>query len=175
MKKPSKAPEPLRIFIQANNFVLAHHVLASQRADWLNATAYAGMVVAAFAAELYMKTLICLEAKAVPKLHDLKKLFDQISPERRSRIEHHWSEQVLRNERKFRDAERDLRTQLPRDLGIALTRGANAFEALRYAYEEAASENTFVLGDLPACVREVIVEIKPEWRGITDNPNVISG
>lgn len=130
------------------------------------------MVLAAFASELYMKTLIGLEGKAIPRQHNLEKLFGQISAERRSRVEFHWNENVRRNEHQFADGDRNLKTKLPRALNLALSRGAKSFEELRYAYEQRSPEGAFVLGNLPVCLREAIVEIKPEWREITDNPNI---
>jgi hypothetical protein len=165
--------DPLKIFIQGNNFVLAHHILVMQRSDLMEATAYAGMVVAAFAAELYMKTLICLEGNPVPQSHDLKNLFDGISVERQNRIQYYWDRQIIKNEPKIAAAERALRTIIPRDLDTALSIGRDAFDALRYVYEDRSRTGSFHLGDLPMLLREVIVEINPSWRDIATNPNVM--
>jgi hypothetical protein len=174
-RHPPKDLDPLKIFIQANNFVLAHHVLVMQRTDWMQATAYAAMVVAAFASELYMKTLICLEGNQVPNSHDRKNLFEMISADRKARTEYHWDKVTLKNEHQLLAAERDLKSVIPRDLDTALLLGRDAFDSLRYVYEERQRTGGFHLGDLPACLREVIVEINPHWKDITTNPNVMSG
>jgi hypothetical protein len=61
--------------------------------------------------------------------------------------------------------ERELGHRVPRDLESALTMGAKTFEEMRYLFEESATQAQFLLLDLPQLLQEVILEMKPEWRG----------
>ena len=55
----------------------------------------------------------------------------------------------------------------PRDLLTSLSEGNKGFVDLRYSYEgQTGLRLRFRLGDLPRMLRKVILEMKPEWRGL---------
>jgi len=130
------------------------------------------MVLSAFASELYLKCLLCLETGKVPQTHNLKALFRDLSPALRKQLEELWEadinsrperQKVLDEIRKLPGGE-ELRT----DLQYALDVGADAFRELRYFYE--TEKSFFLLSDFPNLLHKVILQRMPQWGTIPTIP-----
>jgi HEPN domain-containing protein len=74
------------------------------------------VVLGALTTELFLKCLISIETGKASHGHDLKELFDELSPETRARIERAWDNDIvpLRN-KEWDDIER-FGLEMPRDL-----------------------------------------------------------
>src|ERR1019366_9390578 len=168
MKKPSVALDPHEIFLHAYHFHECDHRLrkgpSSKDLDEVALIAHPSMVLSAFASELYLKCLLCIETGKVPRGHELKGFFLRLDPSTRKRLEDLWNESLGRAERKREFAclrklpEGD---RLQSDLLYALGISANAFEELRYLYE--TKRSYFLLGDFPDMLHKVIFEKFPDW------------
>jgi hypothetical protein len=159
--------DPLQIYLQANSFCRAFQLLA--KTDDPNVLPMIGtpvMVISAFASELFLKCLICLEAGKSPHRHHLKPLFDRLPKHIQDRVEELWNQIVVPLRKPLFDAaERESGRPVPRDFRSALKAGNNAFGDIRYSYEpEQAKKVAFYIGDLPLLLRTVTWELKPEWR-----------
>ncbi len=168
-----KKPDPALIFLQADGFSRAYNMLADQRHLSPSEAAtigYPQIVISAFAIELYLKCLICIETGKAPRGHHLKQLFDRLSPETRRRICAIWDGEVKTRRASLWDAmEASSPTAtgpVPRALPEALACGNKAFEKVRYIYEGNNADVIFILTDLPTVLRRVIVDKRPELRNI---------
>ena len=83
-----------KIFVHASHFHESDHRLRNtvpaDRPDQLPLVAHPSMVLSAFATELYLKCLLCLETGRAPHGHHLRNLFDQLLPETRERLKALW-------------------------------------------------------------------------------------
>jgi hypothetical protein len=167
-KTPKAALDPHKIFLHAFHFHESDHRLrnsvSSDNPDQIMLIAHPSMVLSAFATELYLKCLLCIETGRVPNEHNLKSLFLRLDLSTRKRLEDLWDEDIRHPERQKalgyirRLPEGD---QLQLDLMYALDVGANAFIELRYLYETQSSH--FILSDFPNILRKVILERFPSW------------
>jgi len=178
MKKPSAALDPHEIFLHAYHFHECDHRLrkgpSSKDIDEVAIIAHPSMVLSAFASELYLKCLVCVETGNVPRGHDLKGLFLGLDSSTKKRLEDLWNESLRRPERQRElDCIRglpggdQLQTDLPNAIGIS----SKAFEELRYLYETKSSK--FLLGDFPDMLHKVILERFPDWGFVTPTKNVV--
>ena len=69
----------LRSFAHAESFYRALEILLQVPEKQLRGIVEAGLVLSAFASELYFKTLICIEAGRAPRSHQLYDLFLSLS------------------------------------------------------------------------------------------------
>jgi len=122
------------------------------------------LVMSAFASELYLKTLICIENGDVPRGHNLETLFKTLEVETRHQIDGLWDTDIrhplkkvsleqLRATEKGKDVRNDLR--------YALKIGAKGFEAMRYLYEK--EDCHFLLADFPYILRIAILRRHKDW------------
>jgi hypothetical protein len=170
MPRPPKAQHNcFKIFEHASRFHESDHRLRNtvpaDRPDQLPLVAHPSMVLSAFASELYLKCLLCLETGKAPQTHNLKTLFDALKPETKRRLEELWDAEIRTPKRqKVLDHIRTLpeRDKLRTDLPSVLKLGANAFQELRYFYE--AKQSFFLLSDFPNLLRAVILERMPWWE-----------
>jgi HEPN domain-containing protein len=98
-KPAKKGLDPLKIFIHASNFHKSYEMLlrsavpeGTQQADE-NIVAIIGhpaLMISAFASELYLKCLICVETDAVPNTHDLNVLFRALRVSTRHELDTLW-------------------------------------------------------------------------------------
>lgn len=168
MKRPPKAGlDPCKIFDHATHFHASDHRLQNtvpfDKPEQLPLVAHPSMVLSAFASELYLKCLLCIETGLVPNTHNLKKLFDGLKPSTKSRLEALWDEHLKSPQRKkIFDHLRTLPEgkNLRPDLEHALDLGADSFIELRYIYENGSV--FFLLGEFPNLLRQTILERFPE-------------
>ena len=107
------------------------------------------MVLSAFAAELFLKTLLVLEGQNPPEIHHLGTLFKRIHNNRtKTQIKALWDASVAEREGEFQQNKRFLGITIPRDLRSALSDCGDAFKLLRYAYEDPA-KGKFYIVDFP--------------------------
>jgi hypothetical protein len=101
------------------------------------------MVLSAFASELYLKCLLCLETGRAHRSHHLRNLFDKLQPTTQERLKALWEvesnkparQRVLAHIRSLPGGER-----VKDDLPSVLQLGANAFQEIRYLYEMEKSD-----------------------------------
>ena len=87
--------DPFDMFVQGHRFFNAHELLYRYvPKDQLMYLHIPCSVLAAFAIELYMKCIVCIETGHPPKGHHLALLYKQISPQSRKRIEELWDDYV---------------------------------------------------------------------------------
>jgi hypothetical protein len=123
------------------------------------------IVLGAFTTELFLKCLIRIEARGTPRTHDLKELFGKLSPATRARIKNLWDSDIaVRRNKEWDGLEERFLLKIPRDLPSALAKGSNAFDRVRYSYEGNTEDLHYYLGDLPALLERVILEMKPEYE-----------
>jgi Family of unknown function (DUF5677) len=178
MKKPSAALDPHEIFLHAYHFHESDHRLrkgpSTKDIDEVMLIAHPSMVLSAFASELYLKCLLCVETGKVPKEHHLKSLFLRLDLSTRKRLQDLWNESLKRPERQRElDCIRGLPEgdQLQPDLLNVLGLCSNAFEELRYLYETKGSY--FLLHNFPDMLHTVILERFPDWGFVTPTKNVV--
>jgi hypothetical protein len=155
--------DPMKIFIHASHFHESDHRLRNtvpaDRPQDVPLVAYPAMVLSAFASELYLKCLLCIETGGVPKGHNLKKLFDALQPITRLQLENLWDAYVRTPERmKVLNHIRTLPggDKVRLDLRFALDIGTGSFIELRYCYEKQSSH--FLLGHFPNLLPKVILD-----------------
>jgi hypothetical protein len=163
------AYEPRDIFMHAYHFHESDHrlrdTISSKNLDQVAIIAHPSMVLSAFASELYLKCLLCIETGSVPKGHNLRDLFLRLDASTRKHIDDLWDEE-LRRPHKQRELNfiRGLPggDQLQTNLSYVLEISAKGFEELRYIYETDCPR--FLLGEFPNILHKVILERHPEWR-----------
>jgi hypothetical protein len=151
---PKPKYDPFKIFEHASHFHESDHRLRNSaphdKPDQIALIAHPAMALSAFASELYLKCLLCIETGNVPTGHNLKKLFDALQPATRHRLEDLWDADIRRPERaRTLDHIRTLPggSGLRLDLFYALDVGADSFIELRYFYEK--RQSYFLIGDFP--------------------------
>jgi len=117
--------------------------------------------VAALATELLLKSLISDEGlNAVPRSHDLERLYGLIEQATKVDIEAQWGELMKLPEM----AERLRQSPSHKmELGACLTESKDAFENYRHIYEP-SRQVAFTVGSLPHLLRNIILTMHPEWR-----------
>ena len=123
-------------------------------------------VFGAFTLELYMKCLYVLDFDQNPRWgHNLKELFEFLSPETRQKTEIYFNEfsapHVVQSSEKI---VQELGLDRPPDLMTELGKCTTAFEFFRYAFEGKAEPQNYTLGNLEFALRRVILERKREWK-----------
>lgn len=159
-KKAPKPIDPRSVFHQAYH-VLQADLFLRQKNNGLEpeSAARASMILSAFELELLFKTLILLDGRTPPPTHRLDVLFRQLHNKHKRLIERAWETDPGGRVKiaPFAKAHRH-----PSDLPNAIIVCANAFEKMRYHYEDGA---VYYLQGLPTIVANVILEeIQPDWR-----------
>ena len=125
------------------------------------------IVIGALTIELFFKCLACIETGEAPWGHNLKELYDALSPETRARIQRDWDTDILvHRKNEWDEIEKGLGRQIARDLPSALAAASKTFERIRYSYEGNTVDLQYFLHDLPQLLGQVILELKPEWTGL---------
>ncbi|MEW6438128.1 MAG: hypothetical protein AB1508_13280 [Pseudomonadota bacterium] len=177
--KPALSAE--KIFVHATRFHKSfEQLLNSVRPEdggktpdqEIGVVAHPAMVLSAFASELYLKCLLCVETGETPRDHNLKRLFDKLAENTRRDVEDLWDIDIRQHDK--RQLIGRLRT-LPKgkdmrfDLRSALELGAEAFIKLRYYYEE--EDTYFLLLHFPIVLRVAILKLFPLWDEILPPPS----
>ena len=168
--------DPIKIFQHATNFHESDHRLRNTITPdkpEIILIAQPSMVLSAFASELYIKCLLCIENGKLPNEHNLKTLFMQLAPSTRRRIEELWDEDTKHPNRQatfnfIRSMPGGENLQF--DLHYALKISATAFVDLRYFYEN--QQAFFILGEFPDILRKVTLEKCPHWTAIPAIPAI---
>ena len=150
--------DPFQMFKHAARFVETDEYLRTRAigSGIETSMAVATMLLGAFAIELLLKTLLILENREPPATHRLNILFRQVGHKRRRRIIEAWETQARPRLKQF-TAE-----GVPTDLPNALVHCGDAFDRLRYPYEEPRG-TTFYVGGLGRILLEEIATERPEW------------
>jgi len=160
-QKPLPKPiDPRAVFELAYRFCLADEHIRDKNNLQAPMMAAPSMVMSAFASELLLKCLLLIENSEIVQTHHLDKLYQQLSHSQKRRIDAIW-------ETKARPRVQDFCQMhgLPSDLANALVTCGQAFERLRYGYED-PDKQRFYIAELPRILCEVIIEARPEWRAI---------
>lgn len=162
-QRKSRTIKAIDIFAQASRFSYAdrfirRHDLNPQEIYLMSGPS---MVLSAFAIELFLKCLLHMERGCAPNTHRLNVLYRQISNKRKRRIEELWAAHVNENSRDY-DLAPYRKTPMPKDLIGCLRECRDAFQLLRYAYED-PDKQLFYLGELPEILRRAILEFNPDW------------
>lgn len=128
------------------------------------------MVLAAFAAELFLKCLHCIDSNDVPPGHSLKQLYSDLPKLRRDSIVAYWNGMMADQKEMLDQRDKNYGTNIPRDLDTAIAELDCGFENLRYVYEN--HQFKFYVSDLPTVLRTVILQIQPTWGSFYRNPDV---
>ncbi len=167
--------DPLKIFQHASSFHISYDKLSKSvphDEENIGLIIHPAMTLSAFASELYLKCLLCVETGDVPNGHNLKKLFDGLDLMTRRELDDIWDSDIRRPEkRKVLDQLYDARVGKPLrlDLRYALDVGANSFIELRYFYEKERA--FFLLADFPYILRKVILNRLPSWGTVLPKPS----
>lgn len=160
IKKPP--PDPKAVYDHADRFHITEFVLRNEidtaRTGVHNTIKIPGMVLSAFAAELYLKCLLLLEGTKPPREHNLYKLFLALSADAQTQVKAQWTEAMAATEHIIREMETTYNLTVPRDLDTALLECGDSFELLRYVFE--GHQVKFYITQLPLVVRNTI-------RGVT--------
>jgi hypothetical protein len=173
MKTRSAGPDPFKIFMNAERFRQADLLLRSVQDERLAvAIASPALILSAFASEIYLKCIICIETAESAHGHHLKNLFRRISPSVRGAIEQRWEVYVSSplRQRMYAALASVNGSPVPTDLDWTLSEGSSAFTSLRYMHESDELKTKFLLGDLPNILRDVIIGMRPEWAFMTHGP-----
>jgi len=117
----------------------------------------------AFAAELYLKCLLSIECKPVPKSHDLQRLYLELSPESRAKLRKRHDELAKDNATlsEFRK-----RFGIKTDLESLLEDGKDVFTQFRYLFGGIRGRTKglgFLLELFGQVLRNRILDLRPEW------------
>jgi hypothetical protein len=169
MAAPAKPKiDPADIWVHADCFYQTLALLCNvdpYNAQLAITVAQPTMVVGALTIELFLKCLICIETGSVQRGHDLKELFDLLRPQTQSRVQREWDTLILPfRAPEWDTTEKQLGVTIARDLPSALSAGSEAFEKIRYSYENENENLQYYLQDLPRILGRVILELKPEWK-----------
>lgn len=163
-KKPTLAADPFHTFLQGLNFHVTGNILRDHEAlaPFLATTTLPSLVVTAFSIEMYLKCLLSIETGHVPAVHVPKNLFDLLAPKTKDRTRALWLAKVQMKANHWAVAAPG--EPPPYDLDAALAEAADPFVKLRYANEGPVNLR-FRLSDLPEVLRDVILEMRPDWVG----------
>jgi len=174
MKKQVKPPsDPIKIYVQAEQFRFADAVLRrdprmNSSPEYFSYVGIPSIVLSAFASELYLKCLLALEGKDVPKTHNLKTIFKRLRGKTQNRLTDRWTTYLKTTEDGIRLVNK-YENYDASDLLTVLADGSNTFDEIRYSFER-TPKTEFVISNLPWLIRDEILDLKPEWK--TTGPKV---
>jgi hypothetical protein len=150
--------DPHDIFLSAIEFEQATRILG--KLPYLVFVGDPFAVLGAFAVELYLKCLLMLDTGASVRGHNLRKLYNSLSPKMKQHVK-----ELYDRRRKGYVAWSPYHAI---NLDMLLDRCSDVFEVARYRYEKnnskAASGSWSVIEPLRDAVKIAIWEIKPEWK-----------
>src|SRR5579859_7823968 len=130
----STTANPFKVFNSACSFRRAATLLKEAYKNGESELNYPLATNAAFAAELFMKCLLYLDAVIVPKTHSLKNVFCKLNKTHREQITNLFKEEVKKKPHisKLEAFEPNFKFEIDNVLEAT----ANAFEEWRYIFEE---------------------------------------
>jgi hypothetical protein len=159
--------DPIHVFVHAEQFRAAGRWLTeAPKQGFPLPVDLAIPVCAAFALELYFKCLLAIDGIPIPPEHDLKKLFNKLSPEHKERIKH-LSEPYMDDVRVWlKEEHQKLGKPVPTvDFNFVLRASKNAFEVARYLYETGLPGGKGWIADsIIEGARGRILELHPDWE-----------
>lgn len=133
----------------------------ADRPGFHNPFAFPSMAMSAFTVELYLKCLVWLEGTASPWGHDLKELFDMVSPMRQAGIDRRFQASL------GPETITEWKTRFPGfdgSAGSALALNHDFFQRARYAFDYVSKTGEgYLCCLLKYAIREVIIEVEPTW------------
>jgi hypothetical protein len=173
----SPTVDPSRIFEQADCFYKALAVLCNVEPEDTQLAVTLGepvMVIGALTIELFLKCFLCIDSGKVPRTHNLRELFEKLSPSTQKRIQEGWDKIAAHRAEEWSHLEKSLGITIARDLPSALAAGGGAFQQIRYSYEGNTQQLQYYLQDLPRLLGRIALEIKPEWQTLRRNYRPLS-
>jgi hypothetical protein len=159
--------DPEKLFLHGVSFHEAQIVLTEQTPDVHSVEARAmaapACVLSAFACELFLKCLVCIERGYQPRGHDLLVLFNLLSAQTRERLREIWAHHAQTYQDKVQEFRAMHGFTFETELVAALKKGRRAFDLIRYRHEERREEFAFYLGALPYMLRNRAFELRPDW------------
>src|SRR5579862_6598059 len=147
MKKPRKDLDARKIFNHAERFHWTDDYLRRHNDQRVvEMVLLPTMVLSAFAAELYLKCLHCIDSSQVPPGHSLKQLYLDLPKLRRDSIVTFWDGMMIEQKEMLDRRDKDFGTNIPRDFDTAMAESDRGFENLRYVYED--DQFKFYVSDL---------------------------
>ncbi len=160
----------LYIFLAGTNYFRTQQLIHSAVDYNLNRLVEGGYalpaaMLSAFASELILKCIICIETGKIPHGHALKALFDQLSSDSQVELQRLWGDYAQQRAEEWDYLEEKYESEIPRSLTEALEAGTNAFEALRYAHHEKPNKSFagYVLDDFPHLLGRRALQLRPQW------------
>jgi hypothetical protein len=172
-RSPNARPDPFKIFMNAERYRQADLLLRSFGDQQIAvAVASPALILSAFASEIYLKCIICLETGELAHGHHLKNLFRLIGPSTRRAIQQRWDVYVSSplRQRMYAALASVNGSHVPTDLDWTLSEGSSAFTSLRYMHEVENLNTKFLLGDFPNVLRDVIIQMRPQWAFMAHGP-----
>lgn len=166
--------DPVEAYMQAEHFRVADECLRHMMTIAPDVQKRAMLVIpsmttSALATELYFKSLIASEnSGAIPVEHHLFELFDRIKNQQfKAALEQAWDLNMQRPllQRMRKAFEQSGEGPFETTLIGSLREGGDVFEKTRYSYEP-GNTHASQLGDLPHLIAPIILDVKPEWRGV---------
>jgi HEPN domain-containing protein len=127
------------------------------------------MVCDSFAAELYLKCINHLASGTYPSTHDLKRLFSRLSNDWQQLVEEKFNEVLMSLPPEFVSEMKSAGDKID-DLRYCINKSKDAFERMRYIYEENSKEG-FLVSHVTCGIRLAILSRKPDWRKFALGPD----
>lgn len=166
---PADTYQPFEAFLVAEAYCYAGRILVSQFPEPIpQDMTYVIAANLALGLELYLKCLILLDGKNPKRKHNLKSLFDELSPKSKDAIQKNHRE-LLKTDPSIRaeSAKLRLRGENPErvfDFHSSLQKSANAFEQSRYPFDPSYEAHTYLAVPIEKATRRVIIDRNPGWK-----------
>jgi hypothetical protein len=170
LNQPGTLINPEAIALHATAFDRTIHLLSLLPGNVTDVLATPMVVVSAFSSEVWLKCLIFIERltndpnyQEIINIHDLHKLYLETSDASKKKLQEKWAVFMTEmpdaaNFLMSRDGER-----IGPELERALQAGGDTFLQMRYIYEN-RRYSSFILFSFRSMVREVVLDLKPEWQ-----------
>lgn len=119
-------------------------------------------MLSAFTIELYLKLLLVLESKRIPRTHKLHVLFQNLSPAMKALVTRLWNDHP--------QGGLEIGPIMPPgvkagvDLAAKILEANDTFERLRYIFEGRPGQPFgFAIGALPSVLDTIVRQMKPDW------------
>ena len=166
MSRRKTKVDPIEIFFQAGKMYDAHKILysfAPKQSVMGQSLLVPATILSSFCSELLLKCLFCLDKGYVIEGHNLKTLFDVLTPKTRQAIEQRWNRHADVSRDHWDKAEKKLGVKIERDLLSVLKVQGRTFDVMRYLHEKQDWPYAFHMFQFPDMLGNLIFELKPEW------------